>query len=207
MNFNSHNHRSILQKIAHQVMIDRGLLPEFSKEAMEQLNQIHELEYPGIKMQPGEILDLRGLPWASIDNDDSLDLDQLTVAGEMDSGIATIYVAIADVDGYVKKASAIDDHARTNTTSVYTSAEIFPMLPVELSTDLTSLNPGEDRQAMVIEMAVNEDGSLADAKIYRAWVRNHAKLAYNSVAAWIEGNGEMPDPIKAVPGLDDNLRI
>ena len=100
-----------------------------------------------------------------------------------------ILVAVADVDSLVKNGSAIDDHARHNTTSVYTAARIFPMLPEKLSTDLTSLNFNEDRLAVVIEMVIGADGSLQDSDIYRALVRNHAKLAYNSVAAWLEGNG------------------
>ena len=129
------------------------------------------------------------LLWASIDNDDSRDLDQLTVAEAMPGGKVKILVAIADVDSLVKDGSAIDEHARHNTTSVYTAAEIFPMLPEKISTDLTSLNFNEDRLSIVVEMVVGADGSLEDSKIYRAWVRNHAKLAYNSVAAWLDGNG------------------
>ena len=100
-----------------------------------------------------------------------------------------ILVAVADVDSLVKNGSAIDEHARHNTTSVYTAAKIFPMLPEKLSTDLTSLNLNEDRLAIVIEMVIGADGSLQDSDIYRARVRNHAKLAYNSVAAWLEGSG------------------
>ena len=103
-------------------------------------------------------------------------------------------MAVADVDSLVKNGSAIDEHARQNTTSVYTAAEIFPMLPEKLSTDLTSLNPNEDRLAIVIEMVIGADGSLQDSDVYRALVRNHAKLAYNSVAAWLEGEGACPRP-------------
>ena len=118
-----------------------------------------------------------------------------------------IFVAVADVDSIVKNGSAIDDHARHNTTSVYTPAVIFPMLPEKLSTDLTSLNYNEDRLAVVIEMVISKDGSLRSSDIYRATVRNHAKLAYNSVAAWIEDRGPKPEGIAAVEGLDENLRL
>ena len=103
-----------------------------------------------------------------------------------------ILVAIADVDALVKAGSAIDAHARHNTTSVYTAAEIFPMLPETLSTDLTSLNPDEDRLAVVVDMVIGADGSVQSSEIYRARVRNHAKLAYNSVAAWLDGYGAAP---------------
>ena len=111
-----------------------------------------------------------------------------------------IIVAVADVDAIVKNGSAIDDHARHNTTSVYTAATIFSMLPEKLSTNLTSLNFKEDRLAIIIEMVVGADGSVKDSDIYRAHVHNHAKLAYNSVAAWLEG-GVAPEAIAAVTGL------
>ncbi len=151
--------------------------------------------------------DMRNLQWASIDNEDSRDIDQLTVAEEMLLGKVKIFVAIADVDSAIKNGSAIDLHARNNTTSVYTAAEIFPMLPEKISTDITSLNFDVDRLSIVIEMLIDADGSIEDSKIYRAWVCNHAKLAYNSVAAWLEKTGDMPEAIAAVPGLAENLRL
>jgi exoribonuclease-2 len=125
----------------------------------------------------------------------------------MPGGAAKILVAIADVDAIVKKQSAIDDHARHNTTSVYTGAEIFPMLPEKLSTDLTSLNYESDRLAIVVEMVIAPDGSLQDSDLYGAMVRNHAKLAYNSVGSWLEGKGPMPPGIGPVKGLDEGLRL
>jgi exoribonuclease-2 len=145
--------------------------------------------------------------WASIDNDDSRDLDQLTVAEAMFGGKVKIMVAVADVASLVKQGSAIDEHARHNTTSVYTAARIFPMLPERLSTDLTSLNFNEERLAFVVEMVVDADGSLLNSEIYRARVQNHAKLAYHSVSAWLDGNEVMPEAVSSVPGLDDNLRL
>ena len=196
-------HRSILQSIAHQAMLDRGLLPDFSAAALAELGR---LQVPAATA--GEpVRDLRNLLWASIDNDDSRDLDQLTVAEAMPGDQIKILVAIADVDSLVKNGSAIDEHAHHNTTSVYTAAEIFPMLPEKLSTDLTSLNFNEDRLSLVIEIAVGADGSLQESTIYRALVRNQAKLAYNSVAAWLEKNGRAPDVLVAVPGLAENLRL
>jgi len=101
----------------------------------------------------------------------------------------------------------LDDHARQNTTSVYTVAETFPMLPEKLSTDLTSLNYESDRLAIVIEMVLAGDGTLQSSDIYEAVVRNRAKLAYNSVAAWLDGNGPMPQVIGQVKGLDENIRL
>ena len=185
-------------------MLERGLLPDFSQAALAELDTIRRSAAPS--GEPAR--DLTSLLWCSIDNDDSLDLDQLTVAEALPDGRAKVLVAIADVDGLVKKDSALDGHAGSNTTSVYTAAEIFPMLPDELSTGLTSLNLQEERQAVVVEMVVEADGSVTDGQdIYRARVRNHAKLAYNSVAGWLEGTGAEPAPIAPVAGLADNLRL
>src|SRR6185295_2474811 len=200
---NSRQHHAALQRIAHRVMLERGLLPDFSLQALAELDGIH-----GPATRAGKSTrDLRNLIWCSIDNDASRDLDQLTVAAAMPDGATKILVAIADVDALVKKQSALDDHARHNTTSVYTAAEIFPMLPEKLSTDLTSLNQGSDRLAIVIEMVIAGDGSLQGSDLYAATVRNHARLAYNSVAGWLEGNGPMPPGIGTVDGLDANLRL
>jgi|SRR5271157_151086 len=203
MNTDEKHHRAILQSIAHRAMLERGLLPDFSAEALAQLDTIQTPASTDSEL----IRDQRDLLWASIDNDDSLDLDQLTVAEAMPGGKVKIMVAVADVDSLVKEGSAIDDHAHHNTTSVYTAARIFPMLPEKLSTDLTSLNLNEDRLAFVVEMKIDVDGSVLNSEIYRARVRNHAKLAYNSVAAWLEGNGTGPAAVSAVPGLDENLRM
>ncbi len=137
MNTNDKQHRAILRRIARRAMLERGLLPEFSAEALVELAGI-----PASAATDGEgVRDLRHLQWASIDNDDSLDLDQLTVAETMPGDQVKILVAVADVDSIVRNGSAIDDHARHNTTSVYTAATIFPMLPDRLSTNLTSLAP------------------------------------------------------------------
>ncbi|MGO9136714.1 MAG: ribonuclease catalytic domain-containing protein [Syntrophales bacterium] len=197
------HHRSILQRIARSAMLDRGLLPDFSGDVLAELGRIRA----PAAINDEQIRDLRDLLWASIDNDDSRDLDQLTVAEAMPGDKVKILVAVADVDALVNKGSAVDEHARHNTASVYTAGEIFPMLPEKLSTDLTSLNFNEDRLAIVIEMVIGADGPLEDSDIYRALVRNRAKLAYNSVAAWLEGNGSLPEAIAAVNGLKENLRL
>jgi len=196
-------HRSILQRIAQRVMLEKRLLPNFSDDTLAELDKIHA----PATIDSEQVRDLRNLLWASIDNDDSRDLDQLTVAEAMHGDEVKVLVAVADVDSIVKSRSPIDDHAQHNTTSVYTIAEIFPMLPEKLSTNLTSLNFNEDRPAIVIEMVIGLDGSLKASDIYRAHVRNHAKLAYNSVAAWLEGKEIVPEAITAVNGLAENLRM
>ena len=203
MNKNDQNHRAILKDIAHRAMLKRDLLPDFSTEALAELER---LQVPS-PTNGEHVRDMRSLLWASIDNGASRDLDQLTLAEALHGDNIQVLVAIADVDSFIKDGSAIDEHARHNTTSVYTAAEIFPMLPEKVSTDVTSLNFDEDRLAIVVEMVIDADGSLRDSTIYRAWVRNHAKLAYNSVAAWLEENGEIPEAIVAVKGLAENLQM
>ncbi len=202
-NSNGNQHRPILERIAHRVMVERGLLPDFSRNAIKELESIHG---PAVAAN-GSARDLRDMLWCSIDNDDSLDLDQLTVAKPLANGMTAVYVAVADVDALVRVQTALDGHARHNTTSVYTTAKIFPMLPERLSTDLTSLNLDSDRLAIVIEMVFTGDGTLQSSDVYQALVRNRAKLAYNSVAAWLDGSGQMPAAIGKVLGLEDNLKL
>jgi exoribonuclease-2 len=200
---NELNGTTNLRAIAHKAMIDRGLEPDFPLDAIQQVNGI-----PGPARETDHsVRDLRLSLWCSIDNDTSRDLDQLTVAERLTTGGVKVLVAIADVDAIVKPVSPIDRHARTNTTSVYTAAEIFPMLPERLSTDLTSLGEGEDRLALVIEMGVAADGSIQESQVYRALVHNHAKLAYRSVAAWLDGKDKMPEKIAKTKGLDEQLRM
>ena len=195
--------RGDLRAIARRVMVERGLEPDFSPAVLAETGAIAK---PADERGPA-IRDLRDRLWCSIDNDDSRDLDQLSVAEPLPGDAVKILVAVADVDALVASASAIDAHARTNTTSVYTAGGIFPMLPEKLSTDLTSLGQGAERLALVVEMTVGPDGAVAGSDVYRAAVRNRAQLAYNGVAAWLDGQGPVPPPLAAVPGMDEQLRI
>ena len=194
--------RFILQQIAHRVMQERGLEPDFSPAALLELGAIH-----GPALNGATTRDLRGLRWCSIDNDDSRDLDQLSVAESQAGGAVKLLVAIADVAALVAQGSAIDAHARENTTSVYTAGQIFPMLPEKLSTNLTSLNFAADRLAVIVEMIFSPEGEMVKSDVYEAVVKNQAKLAYNSVAAWLDGTGPMPPAIGPVAGLAENLRL
>lgn len=185
-------------------MLYRGFDPDFSDAVRAELDGIGG---PAVAPDNGAAVDLRGLLWCSIDNDDSRDLDQLTAAEALESGTVKILIAIADVDAVVKKQSAIDLRAQKNTTSVYTVPEVFAMLPERLSTDITSLNFGCDRLAVVIEIGIADDGSVISSAVYRATVRNKARLSYNSVAAWLDGEGPIPAEIGAVEGMEKSLRL
>lgn len=201
---NQQRQADLLDDIARQAMIERGLQPDFDREVETQLDAIRG---PSKENDPS-IRDMRELPWCSIDNDDSRDLDQLTFAEKIgkDGGVR-IFIAVADVDSLVKKETPIDLRAQHNTTSVYTAARLFPMLPEKLSTDLTSLNEHEDRLAIIVEMVVPEDGVASEGDVYRARVRNQAKLAYNRVAAWLDGEDDQPEKVTRVKGLAETIRL
>jgi exoribonuclease-2 len=186
-----------LLAIARRAMVERGFLPDFSPDALR------EAERAALPAPDASLRDQRSLPWCSIDNDDSRDLDQLSVS----TGPGTVLVAIADVDLLVPRTSALDHHAVINTTSVYTPARNFPMLPERLSTDLTSLNEAADRAAVVVELDVTADGEIARGDVYRALVRNQAKLAYSSVGPWLEGAAAPPPKVAASATLQEQLRV
>ncbi len=199
----SQTRQNELAAIARRAMREHGLEPDFPPEALAQLRAIGGAGAAA----GGELRDLRALLWCSIDNDESRDLDQLSVAEALTGGATRVLVAIADVDATVAAGSPLDAHASANTTSVYTAAQVFPMLPERLSTDLTSLAAGQERSSLVVEMTVTSAGAVSASDVYRARVVNRAKLAYNAVAAWLDGKEPVPDAISAVAGMDEQLRI
>lgn len=195
--------RIILQNIARKAMIERGLLPDFPSSVIAETNNISS----PVLYKNALAKDLRNLLWCSVDNAESLDLDQLSYAEQLPDNTIKLLVAIADVDALVSAKSNIDEHASQNTATIYTIAQIFPMLPEKLSTDLTSLRCDADRNALVVEMVISNDGSLLQSDVYCAIVRNYAKLEYNSLAAWIDGIAPIPTEITKVAGLSENIRM
>jgi exoribonuclease II len=192
-----------LRARAHQAMLDAGFHPDFSSDVSRETQALKQA-VPNIG---GKVRDLRALLWSSIDNDSSRDLDQVEYAEKLPDGSIRLLVGIADVDSSVPKGCATDQHASTETTSVYTGVATFPMLPEELSTDLTSLRDAQERLSIVIELRVLASGEVKSHDIYPAWLRNCAKLAYSSTGAWLEGRGPIPPAIAAVPGMDAQVRL
>ena len=184
---------------ARREMIERGFQPDLPEAAAEQARALQPHPKPGIA-------DLTALPWSSIDNDDSRDLDQVEWAEPVAGGVRVL-VGIADVDTMAARETPIDAHAEHETTTVYTGIHTFPMLPERLSTDLTSLNQGQVRSAIVIEMLVQPDGTLGAGSVYRAQVRNQARLTYSTVGPWLEGTAPAPQAIAASPELEQQLRL
>lgn len=194
-----------LQAIANQIMLDHGFEPDFPPQVAQQLAQL-KAHAPQVA-PAAEIRDLRNLLWSSIDNDTSRDLDQIEVAERLPNGDIKVLVGIADVDAFVPKHSAIDEHAAKETTSVYAGVRIFPMLPEELSTGATSLLENADKLSIVIEYAVDAEGCVTSSNVYRAIVRNKAQLAYNAVGAWLEGTAAAPAKISASAELQAQLKL
>ena len=199
----NNTHRISLQRIARRAMIDRGFEPDFPSTVLDELKGINA---PAIYKQ-ASAKDLRKLLWCSIDNEDSRDLDQLSYGEQLPGNKAKILVAIADVDALINSQSTIDLHAGKNTSSIYTIAQVFPMLPEKLSTDLSSLGFNAERCAIVVEMIVGEDGTVQQSDVYCATVCNRAKLDYNKVGAWLEGNGPIPQGIAKIEGLAENIKL
>ena len=188
---------------AHQAMLDAGFHPDFPDAVSREIQTLKQAS----ATIAGNVRDLRDLLWSSIDNDNSRDLDQVEYAEKLPDGATRLLVGIADVDSSVPKGSATDQHASTETASVYTGVATFPMLPDELSTDLTSLRDAQERLSIIIELHVLESGEVTARDIYPAWLRNRAKLAYNSTGAWLEGRGPIPPAIAAVPGMEAQVRL
>src|SRR5215469_15407681 len=190
---------------AHAAMIEHGFQPDFSDAVGAELVKIRAQAAPAAA--GAEFQDLRSLLWSSIDNDTSKDLGQIEWAEQLPDGRIRVLVGIADVDSRVHAGTVIDTHARSETTSVYTGVKVFPMLPPELSEGATSLNENEERAALIIEFAVDENGDVSDGKVYRGLVRNRAQLTYNAVGAWLESRGPAPAKVAANRDLAAQLKL
>ena len=154
-----------------------------------------------------DVRDLRSLLWSSIDNRETRDLDQVEFCEDAGHGLVRLRLGIADVDYLVPKGSAIDRRARANTTSLYTGVETFPMLPEELSTDLTSLMEAAERLVVVVDLVIAGDGTVQDVSAYRARIVNHAKLTYEAVGQWLSGAAPAPAELAAIDGLADQVHL
>jgi VacB/RNase II family 3'-5' exoribonuclease len=194
-----------LQSIAKQIMQQRGFQPDFSPQVPQQLADLKA--HPPQIVAGGDIRDLRNLLWSSIDNDTSRDLDQIEVAQPASNGDVKVMIGIADVDAFVPKLTAIDQHAARETTTVYAGVRNFPMLPEELSTGKTSLLENQDCLSMVVEFVVDSTGVVNSPALYRAVVRNKAQLQYNSTGAWLEGKSPAPPKIAASTDLQAQLKL
>ena len=201
---NDHSTSNWLTQRALQTMLENGFEPEFPAAVWDQIKSIQTAGEPTLD---GPMKDMRELLWSSIDNASSRDLDQVEWSERLPNGDIRVLVGIADVDSLVPLYSPIDMHAAQNTVTVYTESKIFPMLPEELSTDMSSLNEGVDRLAVVADMTVKENGDVPESTFYRALVRNQAKLSYEKVGDWLDHGGEMPDDLRRLPDLKEQIEL
>ena len=201
----SHVSHFDLQAAAKQTMLENGFEPEFPPQVEQQLSQL--ATHPPQVAPGGAIRDLRNQLWSSIDNDTSRDLDQIEVAERLPTGQSRVLIGIADVDTFVPKNTAIDQHAAKETTTVYTGIRNFSMLPEQLSTGTTSLLEGADKLSLVIEFVVDRDGRVNSSEVYRAVVRNKAQLTYDAVGAWLESKGAAPVKVADSAELQSQLRL
>jgi exoribonuclease-2 len=190
-----------LRDVARRVMIENGFNPDEDPAEREEVQNITHMPDTGAPLR-----DMRDLLWSSIDNDDTRDLDQVEFAEETEGGWR-LYIGVADVDVDAPKGSAIDAHAAAQTTTVYTGAVIFPMIPIELSTGATSLFQGADRKCVVVEMVIGGEGMVKSAEIYRARVTNKAQLTYSGVGGWLDDDAQIPASVAATANLEAQLRL
>src|SRR5205823_1234540 len=201
----SHMDSINLSAIAHQAMIDAGFVPDVPHSVLDELQSLKSK--PPKAVADSATRDLRSLLWSSIDDRKSRDLDQVEYAERLPNGDICVRVGIADVDALVQKGSAIDSHAAENGTSVYTGVRTFPMLPEQLSTDMTSLVGGADRSSIVTEVIIGSEGTVKSTDVYPALLHNYAKLSYEAVGAWLDNTGPMPPEVSNVPKMDAQIRL
>jgi exoribonuclease-2 len=200
-----------LAQAARAEMVRDGfhIFEQDSSEAPGAAEQLREIRASLTHPDPS-LKDLRNLLWSSIDNDTSRDLDQIEYAEQTAGGIRVL-VGIADVSAAVLKGTPLDQAAQAQAQTIYTAVHNFPMLPIELSTDLTSLNQDQDRAAIVVEFTVDPQGCPMKQSIYPALVRNHAQLAYSTIGPWLEGkkrsDGRGEPRLSTNPELSANLRL
>jgi VacB/RNase II family 3'-5' exoribonuclease len=194
-----------LQAVARTVVLAHGFQPDFPPAVQQQLQQLRA--NPPAIAAAKTVRDLRSQLWSSIDNDTSRDLDQIEVAERLPNGDTKVLIGIADVDAFVPKLTAIDQHAAREATTVYTGIRNFPMLPEELSTGKTSLLEHQDCLSVVTEFVVDATGHVKSSDVYRALVHNQAQLQYNSVGAWLEGKAAAPPKVAASADLQTQLRL
>jgi ribonuclease R len=194
-----------LAAIAHRAMVEAGFMPDPPPSVIAGLSSLESNQRTADP--DSSTRDLRSLLWSSIDDRKSRDLDQVEYAEALPNGDIRVMVGIADVDALVPKGSAVDAHAAENGTSVYAGFKTYPMLPEQLSTDMTSLVGGADRLSVVTEMIVATDGTVKSTDVFPALLHNYAKLSYEAVGAWLDDRGPIPPEVAKVTEMEAQIRL
>jgi len=156
-----------------------GASATFSAQAMAEVKLIQE--------QPIVGKDFRHLPFVTMDNVDSMDLDQAMCIKKRADGGYDLHYAIADVAYFVKEGSALDREAKRRSETSYLEGRALGMLPKELSEDKISLLPNVDRRAFIVTVSMDKNGEVTGRSFDRGVVQSRAKLAYSGVQSWFDG--------------------
>ena len=167
----------------------------------EVLHEAAGLEAEPLEEDKQHRVDLRQLPFVTIDGEDARDFDDAVYCEEGSGGSWRLWVAIADVSHYVWPDSALDQEASLRGNSVYFPARVVPMLPEALSNGLCSLKPDVDRLAMVCEMELTAAGVLAKYRFYESIIHSHARLTYTQVGEVLEQGSHADVDSQRVPDL------
>ena len=183
---------------------------EFSAAALDEAQALPDEVDP---KNMGRRVDLRDIPFVTIDGEDARDFDDAVYCARVEDGRTRLLVAIADVSHYVKPGAPLDVDAQQRATSVYFPASVVPMLPEKLSNGLCSLNPGVDRLTMVCDAVIDPEGRTEAYQFYPAVIHSHARLTYTQVWGAMQGEegglaavGDRLDDIRALYELFKTLR-
>lgn len=188
--------RNVYDALFASIETSRGFSPRVEEEAVTVARR-----------GTGEREDLRALPTVTIDGADAKDFDD-AISIERVNGGYRLWVHIADVTRYVRTESPLDREARRRGNSVYLPGTVAPMLPAQLSEDVCSLRPGEEKAAVTVEMRVGSSGEVKGSRAYRSLITSDARLTYDGVDAFLRGEGEIqePDLVRAAYGLSRRLK-
>jgi len=184
-----------------EIMIRKHHLPhEFPPDVLEQARQVSK------EIDPAEIArrqDFRALEIVTIDGETARDFDDAVWVEPLSNGHFALQVHIADVSHYVRPASPIDREALLRGTSVYFPDRAVPMLPIELSTDICSLRPQEDRLVLSALLEIDRQGSVVSQEFTRGIIRSAERMTYTNVFRLLEGDAAMRERYaKLVPRFE-----
>jgi len=171
-----------------EIMIRKHRLPHVFPEPAEQEARAAFQDVPAEALEGRE--DFRQLPIVTIDGETARDFDDAVYVARLPGGWFELQVHIADVAHYVRPSSALDREARLRGTSVYFPDRVVPMLPVELSNGICSLNPREDRLVMSALMEIDATGRVLGAKFASGVIRSSERMTYTAVNQILEGDRE-----------------
>jgi ribonuclease R len=186
---------------AQSIVFRYGLSTDFPAEVQQQAERISQA------IAAGEIprrTDLRGLPIVTIDGENARDFDDAVYVRRQGSGYE-LYVSIADVAAYVPEGSPLDAEAYARATSVYFPDRAIPMLPVELSNGICSLNPGQDRLTKTACIEFNARGEVVRSRFFNSVIRSHARMTYTNVRRILVDRD--PEVFERYTALVDQFRL